>query len=321
MNTDLKLADSLNRSSAYDHQCKNILSNKQVLATILKGCIAEYKDLSIEEITRCIEKKPLVNYSNHHDTIEGKNVEDASIVGALIRYDVLFDAVLPKNKNEEIGVIINIEAQNKDDPSYPLISRALYYCARLISRQKNAPDGFQKSEFDKLKKVYSIWLCTRHKQEKDDVMNQYKVVETCMNKEWHARYDTYDLFEAIMVYPAKEYNYRKKGLMEFTNLLFNSIMEKEEKMYYLVKDYDIRMTRELDEEMNKMCNLSEGIKEDALKEGIEKGRIKERINSAKEHINNLMESLNVTFEEAIVLLKINEELVKIIREEMNEIKA
>ena len=26
--TDLKLADSLNRSSAYDNQCKNILSNK-----------------------------------------------------------------------------------------------------------------------------------------------------------------------------------------------------------------------------------------------------------------------------------------------------
>ena len=69
------------------------------------------------------------------------------------------------------------------------------------------------------------------------------------------------------------------------------------------------MTRELDEEMNKMCNLSEGVKED------------ERINSAKKHINNLMESLNVTFEEAIVLLKINEELVEIIREEMNENKV
>ena len=62
-----------------------------------------------------------------------------------------------------------------------------------------------------------------------------------------------------------------------------------------------------------MCNLSEGVKEDA--------RIEERINSAKKHINNLMESLNVTFEEAIVLLKINEELVEIIREEMNENKV
>ena len=69
------------------------------------------------------------------------------------------------------------------------------------------------------------------------------------------------------------------------------------------------MTRELDEEMNKMCNLSEGVKEDG------------EIIATKKHINNLMESLNVTFEEAVVLLKIKEDFVDIIREEMNVKKA
>lgn len=45
-------------------------------------------------------------------------MKDGSVAGAMIRYDVLFEAVFPKNKNEEIGVIINIEVQNKDNSSY-----------------------------------------------------------------------------------------------------------------------------------------------------------------------------------------------------------
>ena len=81
------------------------------------------------------------------------------------------------------------------------------------------------------------------------------------------------------------------------------------------------MRREFDEEMNKMCNLSEGIKEDALKEGIEKGRIKERINSAKKHIKLVIKKNHMTFDEAVDFLEIEDELVEIIREEMNVKKA
>lgn len=33
---DLKIEDCLNKESAYDNECKNILSNKQILANILK---------------------------------------------------------------------------------------------------------------------------------------------------------------------------------------------------------------------------------------------------------------------------------------------
>ena len=72
------------------------------------------------------------------------------------------------------------------------------------------------------------------------------------------------------------------------------------------------MTSEFDEEMNNMCNLSEGVKEDA--------RIEERINSAKEYINNLMKK-NMTFDEAVDFLGVKEELVEILREEMNVKKA
>ena len=69
------------------------------------------------------------------------------------------------------------------------------------------------------------------------------------------------------------------------------------------------MRREFDEEMNNMCNLSEGVKED------------ERINSAKKYIKLVIKKNHMTFDEAVDFLEIEDELVEIIREEMNVKKA
>ena len=40
----------------YDAACKALLSEKVILARIMKGCIEEYKDCSIEEIENYIEQ-------------------------------------------------------------------------------------------------------------------------------------------------------------------------------------------------------------------------------------------------------------------------
>ena len=58
-----------------------------------------------------------------------------------------------------------------------------------------------------------------------------------------------------------------------------------------------------------MCNLSEGVKEDG------------EIIATKKYINNLMEKKNMTFDEAVDFLGVKEELVEILREEMNVKKA
>ena len=89
----------------------------------------------------------------------------------------------------------NLEAQHKDNPGYPLVSRAIYYSSRLLSKQMNAPDGFQHSDYDKIKKVYSIWICIQHAGEKDDATNVYSFVEIFKKDssiEWirHHSYET-----------------------------------------------------------------------------------------------------------------------------------
>ena len=52
--------------------------------------------------------------------------------------------------------------------SYPLTKRAIYYCSRMISAQHGPI--FTKSEYGKIRKVYSIWICT---QPSDGFENTY----------------------------------------------------------------------------------------------------------------------------------------------------
>ena len=115
----------------YDEICKHLLSYKPILARILKECVEEYHDLSYEAIQACIEP----DLKGAHRHIIGRNTEDLTIPEAKILYDLLFTAALPKQK-EQVALFINIEAQNRDDPSYPLLKRALYDGSRLLAGQK-----------------------------------------------------------------------------------------------------------------------------------------------------------------------------------------
>lgn len=67
-------------------------------------------------------------------------------------------------------------------------------------------------------------------------------------------------------------------------------------------DFDIKMTRRLEREVSELCNLSKGVEENGIKKGIKEG-IKEGILTS---IQNLMESMNWTAEQAMEALKVPE---------------
>lgn len=250
---------TMEKTKAYDHLCKLVLSNKPVVARIMKRVMKECKNMTIDEIVNCIE-----------------NVEDECIIGAPIRYDVLFKANLPTadGGTECVGIFMNFEIQIDDNPGYSLVTRGIYYTCRILARQKNATDGFVNSNFNDIQKVYSIWICPVHKKEKDDVINIYHVKEECLKKEWHWPQKDYDLMELIMLYPGTQYDYdqgEEHGLLEMLNILFTMKISAEEKKRLLEKNYGIIMTKNMDKEVEYMCNLSEGILKQGLEQGIEQG--------------------------------------------------
>ena len=310
MKENLEISSALDASEnkkAYDAYCKKILSNKQILSHVIKGCVSEFKDIDIEDIPDYIEGVDIRN-----DKIKGMNVEDESVLGAKIQYDILFKITSPDD-HEKIELIINVEAQNQDNPGYNLVSRAIYYCGRLIDRQKNANDGFNHSDFDDIKKVYSIWICLNHDKTKDDSITKYYVTEECVQNEATNPKESYDLFTVVMLYPSKEYNYEdgKSSLLEMLNVLFSSELSANFKKEKLIHDYGILMTKEIDEEVDNVCNLSEGVFNDGVAKGIQQGiqqgkqeGVQEAVLSA---IIKMKDNLSISTEKAMDILEIQED--------------
>ena len=302
MGSKLEIADAIENNDlnkAYDEYCKKILSNKQILARIMKECVSEYRDIPVEEIPSYIENDPQLDVSvdDETDKIQGRNVEDQSVHGAEIKYDILFDAKLPNSEeNERIGLFINIEAQNSSNTPYPILSRAVYYCSRLLAKQKNMQGGFQNSEFQNLKKVYSIWIVMNSNKAMEGVLNKYTITEECLETEYRFPKEDYDKLSVVMIYPKREYDIKdnKNGMMKMLNLLFKAKMPAEDKKYQLSQNYGIMMTRAIEKEMKGVCNLSQGVREEGRVEGL------------AEAVTNIMKTMNKTMDEAMNLSGVDE---------------
>ena len=101
MSKRFKLADTINHKDpkkALDEYCKKILSFKCILARFLKDYTEEYKDLEIDDIVMYIEAIPDIDYIIDNEEILGLNLEDHSIVGAEVDYDILFFARLQEKQ-------------------------------------------------------------------------------------------------------------------------------------------------------------------------------------------------------------------------------
>ncbi|WP_279139242.1 hypothetical protein [Faecalicoccus pleomorphus] len=142
----------------YDEQCKKILLYKQILAYIFKECLEEYKDLSLEKIQELLDEE------QSHDKMISKNVEDQSIRGSMIRYDLLY---------------------------------------KLRNPQRNDPEGFEEDDFDNIQKVITLWICLRHARYKDNTINTYRIEERNIVGHLKHQKEFYNLMEIILLYPRK----------------------------------------------------------------------------------------------------------------------
>ena len=338
MNTNTETAAMIScydDKKAYDMYCKKLLSNKQILAYVMKGCIPEYAEVPLEDIPSYIEMSSIKNTAEY-EHIDDKQIEvtDESIPGAQIKYDIQFEAVLPfKQKKagkgtsteKRLRMIINLESQARDDPGYPLIKRALYYCGRLMAKQKHPKDGFQHSDYGSIKKVCSIWICIGHNNQKNDVINTYQIQETCETNIWPAKED-YDLITAVMVYPKKEtvrygkaipyalehMDENKQRLLELLKILFIKNLAVEDKKEQLQKGYGILMERELDKEVMNMCNFSDFIEQRGIEQGLLKGKAEGKTEGKVEttllHVKKLMQRINVSAMDAMNILDVEEDI-------------
>lgn len=264
-----------NHRLRYDAAIKRALSDKQILATILKYTAKEFEQSAKNEIIACIEGNPEVAIHKVRPGISPEEIvgmkNDSKIPGeGEITYDVIFYALTPGNVR--IKVIVNVEAQKKYRPGYRLVNRATFYCARMLSEQLDKE--FTTKTYDDIKKVYSIWVCMDVPQYAEYSIAKYHMVK----EDFYGNppeNGNYDLLEVVMIYLGDEKTSAKgNSLHRMLSILLSETMTVKEKKNAL-DEYGIKTSRELEGGLEDMCNLGELLEERAtargLKKGLEKG--------------------------------------------------
>ena len=264
------------RKIQYDKACKEVLSEKGIIGHILKTCVREYENVSIEDIVnKYVQGTPevekiLVQPDDVIYRIESQHTEDSSEGENAVFFDVRFTALAPDTE-ELIELIINIEAQNKFNPGYPLLKRGIYYCSRMISGQYGTV--FTKSHYEKIKKVYSIWVCTNSNKEWEYNIARYGIIEENIIGKAKAKTSHYDLLSVVMICLGKKQYTELEGLLRLLNLvLVDNDLKQQEKKTKLAEEFSIKMTPRLERGVQEMCNLSEGIEQRGIEKGIAQGR-------------------------------------------------
>ena len=270
--------------AAYDAACKRILAEKRILAWIMKECVEEFRDCSLEDIeTRYIEGTPQVGEvallpdepdlcssaasSGISPLIHGENAEDTSLREGTVTYDIRFRAIAPKD-GAHIALLINAEGQKDYTPGYPLPKRGIYYCSRMISSQYGTE--FTQAHYEKLKKVYSIWICLDPPRYRQNTITRYRLQEENLAGCVREPKENYDLMALVMVCLGKKEEGENR-LLQMLDVLFSRKQGQKEKRKILESEFDLPMTQELDEEVSKMCNFSDVVEREGMERGLEKG--------------------------------------------------
>ena len=278
-----KVVDSVGNKGDCDRVCKKVLATKEIAAHILKEVVPEYKDCDVDDIIMYISdiqiSQESVNIDELPAVVDTDNTEDSTINEGKRFYDIKFKAKAPGKDGGYINLIINIEAQKDFSPGYSLLKRGIYYCARLISAQYETI--FSGSEYDKLRKVYSIWISTNPDDTHKNTIVRYGIspeelfgnVAFKDEDSKQQEKQNYDMMSLIMICLDNYQNGRnsKNDIIKLLSILLSSKIEAEQKKELLEDECHIRMTKDVEEEIGNMCNLSQGYYENGLRDGFEKG--------------------------------------------------
>ena len=295
------------REAQYDERAKRVAGSKIVIANILSKTVDAFRGMKPREIVPYIEGEPYIgsvpvepgqtnaSYTENGKRIVGFNTENQEENEGLVRFDVICYVRLPEKGSKaaagngraarakcratvsgRIGpltqIIINIEIQKDQPHTYKILNRAVFYVSRQISSQKER--DFVKSHYDDIKSVYSIWICMN--MEENSLCHIHLTKEDIIgNKQWGGNLD---LFHIIMIGIGKELPEHNEiyELHRLLGTLFSKQLGKKDKLGILKEEYGI--AEELREDVNEMCNLSQGIKEDGIaigrKDGIAIGEAK-----------------------------------------------
>ena len=266
---------------------------------------------------RFIESEVYVHPGKTNESIIGRDTQDKVPGEGEVRFDILFHAIAPSGAR--VKLILNIEAQKNFYPGYDLVTRGVYYGARLISSQKDRE--FTDSNYDDIKKVYSVWICMNAPAYLQNTITEYKMEQHKLYGNY-SKPARYDLLRVIMICLGNSENvtHQDNGdekLLRLLSVIADEQRTAEDKLHILDKEYNITTTSNLKGRVNYMCNWSEGIVE-RVTERVTKQVTQQVTEQVTQQLNissveNVMRGCNVSLEKACEILQIKPEDYQLVK--------
>ena len=280
MDTEIKNAvNAADQDAQYDAKAKRLLGNKIILAHILEKTVDELRGMDPQEAVTYIEGGPFISVVSVEpgltndekeeagQRIVGFNTENAEINEGLIRFDIVFYVRMPSAGGRKDGlsqIIVNVEAQKDAPKEYNVLNRAIFYVSRLVSSQKER--DFVNTNYDDIKRVFSIWICMNMSQ---NSMNYVHLTSDGLlgSYEWGGKID---LLNIVLIGLSKELpeHDEKYELHRLLGALLSKELTSDEKLNIIETEYGIPIEDSMRKDVSVMCNLSQGIREDANAEFI-----------------------------------------------------
>lgn len=179
--------------------------------------------------------------------IQSLNSEINDPIDGKILMDKVIGIYLP-DKDEHIGVLLDVEMQTINEKEERMYNRAEYYVSALMRSQKEVM--FSNTNYEDMVKVKGLWFCLH---EGSHAITSYNTEESVELGSHSIDKYIYDKRSIKFIYIGTK---RGDERMEPLRILFNSELQPQEILKVLKDKYDIDLYNH-EEDVNHMCEMHE----------------------------------------------------------------
>lgn len=292
----------------YDNYVRKTVGHKTIMKFILKDTVDEFSEMPMQKILACIDGTPeiLVEESDSDLLIEEleRKVEEQI-------FDIHFRTIHLKkmkknNKYIKVKMLFDIEIQKKYYPGYKIITRGVFYGARELTRQYGTE--FANSDYDGLRKVYSIWICMNSSKRDANKISKFYLEKKDLEGQLQMDKESYDKMVLVMI-TLNDKMETDHPLLQMLNILLSPNISYEEKEKQLREKFGILLEYDLEEDVRNMCNLSEYVWETGIKTGMKRGVKKGVKRGVKKGVmKNILSMIIIKYKKGLSIEQIAEQI-------------